>query len=645
MSVYERLVDRVEAWIPDGIDADRQRRLSFAVWFSVSGALFLGGFGAVNVASNVTAAIALGSFVPLMLLVPVLIRYAPKPELGGHLFILNTLLVLTAASAAKGGLASSPAGWLPPASFVMVLVLGTRGAMPWIFGVAVAHGVLGYQSAQSGWPEAELGPIPVYAASRIGATAFGMWLASVFESARLRAHHKLETRRAETRQLLDNADQGFMSIDKHGALGGEHSAVVERWLGPRPAQGGLVQWAAQADPTFAEWLELGLEGLSDGVFPEEVSLAQLPSELTAGDRTLQLEVRPMVRKGRYLVILTDLTESRARQAAEEAERETARLVEVLANDRAGVKHFVAEIRDRLAALQTETDRAVAMRQLHTIKGNTALFGLDSLSSFVHSVEDRCTDTGEPPSRDDLDEIAARWHRIIDRVKAFLGEGDTIEVAEADLVELHDALTQQRPYEQVAAMVARLREEPADQTLHRIADATRDLAIRLDKDLEVVCDGGGVFLPPQRWAPFFSVLPHLVRNAVDHGVESVAERMEAGKKAVATLTLRVRLEPGDVLAIDVEDDGRGVDWDRIRAKALEVGVPCATDDELHAAVFHDGLSTKEVVTEVSGRGAGSAAVKQEVDRLGGEIVVRSDKGRGTCVTCRAPLHGDATEQAA
>jgi len=644
MSIYERLVDRVERWLPEGIDADRHRRLSFAVWFSVSGALFLGGFGAVNIASNLTAAIALGSFVPLMLLVPVLVRYAPKPELGAHLFILNTLLVLTAASAAKGGLASSPAGWLPPASFVMVLVLGTRGAVPWIVGVAVAHGVLGYQSAQSGWPEGELGPIPVFAASRIGATAFGMWLASVFESARLHAHLKLEARRAETRQLLDNADQGFMSIDIHGNPGGEHSAVVEQWLGARPAEGGLVEWAAQADPIFAQWLELGLEALADDLLPVEVSLEQLPSELTAGDRTLQFEVRPMVTEGRFLVILTDLTEARAREAADVAERETARLVELLANDRAGVKHFVAEIRDRLDKLQTESDRAVAMRELHTIKGNTALFGLDSLSSFVHGVEDRCMDTGEPPSREDLEAIESRWNRIIGRVRTFLGDGDTIEVAESDLVDLHDALTQRAPYEQVAAMVARLREEPADQTLARIAEATRELAMRLDKELEVVCDGGGVYLPPQRWAPFFAVLPHLVRNAVDHGVESPEVRMEAGKEPVATLTLRIRLESDDVLAVEVEDDGRGIDWDRVRAKAAEVGVAHATEADLHAAVFHDGLSTKQEVTEVSGRGAGSAAVKQEIDRLGGEIVVTSEQGKGTRVVCRAPLHAKASKAA-
>jgi len=643
MSLYERLVERVEGWIPRGVSEDAHRRLSFAVWFSLSGGLFLALFSVVNLASNPTAALALGAFVPLMLLVPLLTRYAPRPSLGAHLFIANTLVVLTAAAAAKGGLASSPAGWLPASSFVMVLVLGTRGALPWILGVVVAHGVLGYQSSQAGWPE-ELGPVAVFIASRVGATVFSMWLASVFESARLRAHDRLETRRAETRQLLDHADQGFLSIDATGALGGECSAVVERWLGERPAEGGLVAWAAQADPAFAAWLELGLASLQDGVFSEEVNLAQLPQALEAGGRALSMEVRPMARAGRYLVILTDRSEALARQAAEEAERETARLVQLLATDRAGVTLFVDELDGLVADLEGELPRVIALRHLHTIKGNCGLFGLTSLAQLVHAVEDRCAETGEGPTRSDLDAVSTKWHRIIDRVRSFLGSGDHVHVRATDLDQLQLAVAEHRAYDEIEAIVASLREEPAGHALERMADATTELADRLGRVVDVVCEGGAVRLPPRRWAPLFAVIPHLVRNAVDHGLESPADREAAGKPVVGVLRLGVELSADGQVEISVTDDGRGIDWAAVEAAAAHAGIPHSTHPERVAALFCDGLTTKHVVTEVSGRGAGSAAVRQVVDELGGVIEVHSVEGQGTRFVCRAPLYAAVSHAA-
>jgi len=122
----------------------------------------------------------------------------------------------------------------------------------------------------------------------------------------------------------------------------------------------------------------------------------------------------------------------------------------------------------------------------------------------------------------------------------------------------------------------------------------------------------------------------VRNAVDHGLESPDERIAAGKPEAGRLQLVARYT-NDALVIEVVDDGRGIVWDRVREKAEAAGLPSATEHDLVKALFSDGVSTADEVSETSGRGVGLAAVDSVVRELGGEIAVQSELGKGTRFT--------------
>jgi len=148
--------------------------------------------------------------------------------------------------------------------------------------------------------------------------------------------------------------------------------------------------------------------------------------------------------------------------------------------------------------------------------------------------------------------------------------------------------------------------------------------------EVVIDADGVRMPVDQLRPFWSAFSHLVRNALDHGIEAPADRAAAGKSEAGHIVLRARnTETG--VAIEMIDDGRGIDWERVRDKARSVGLPAETRADLIEALFSDGVSTAAAVSQTSGRGVGLAAVRAAAVEARGQVEIESEPGQGTRFT--------------
>jgi two-component system, chemotaxis family, sensor kinase CheA len=162
-----------------------------------------------------------------------------------------------------------------------------------------------------------------------------------------------------------------------------------------------------------------------------------------------------------------------------------------------------------------------------------------------------------------------------------------------------------------------------------------LAARLEKQLApIVVDGDDVALPPGQFGDFFRSLVHVFRNAVDHGIEAPEERLNSGKPADGVIRCDVRAG-GDFVEIAISDDGRGIDRRALEAKLATGGVALEPSQTLEDLVFREGLSSREEASDVSGRGVGLAAVKHELDRLGGTATVTSEVGAGACFRFRLP----------
>jgi two-component system chemotaxis sensor kinase CheA len=173
---------------------------------------------------------------------------------------------------------------------------------------------------------------------------------------------------------------------------------------------------------------------------------------------------------------------------------------------------------------------------------------------------------------------------------------------------------------------------------RFPRMVHELAARLGKKVELKLVGEGTELDRGLIEKISDPLTHLVRNAIDHGLERPEVRAAAGKPPVGLVTLRASQRGGNIV-IEVSDDGRGLDRERILSRAVQRGMPIAPDApdaEVWQLVFDAGFSTAEQVTDVSGRGVGMDVVRRNIQALGGSVDLSSKPGQGTKVTVSVPL---------
>ena len=185
----------------------------------------------------------------------------------------------------------------------------------------------------------------------------------------------------------------------------------------------------------------------------------------------------------------------------------------------------------------------------------------------------------------------------------------------------------------------LRMVPLKPAFRKISRVVRDVAQKSGKRVELIMVGDDTELDRSMVAIITDPLVHMVRNAVDHGIESAEDRLAAGKPAVGRLHLSARHAGGNVV-VEIQDDGAGLDREKLLAKAIERGIvdPDRTlnDDEVYHLVFHPGFSTAKKVTDISGRGVGMDVVKRAVESLRGRVEIHTELGKGTRFSIYLPL---------
>jgi two-component system chemotaxis sensor kinase CheA len=444
----------------------------------------------------------------------------------------------------------------------------------------------------------------------------------------------LARRNAEMVEVFDNVQQGFVTLDRHGHMSDERSAILVRWLGPSHAPR-FADYIGQHDAAVAVWFDVAWAQLFDEVLPTDVALDQLPKQVAVVGRDLALEYHPIRendRLHRVLVVVSDITERLAHELAERRQRELLTVFQAMMCDKSGFLEFFREAEALVEAIRTKRDDMVTVRRyVHTLKGNSAIYGILSISELCHDMESRIADAATPPTDQDLGELAERWRALRASLSRLLDEPrGGVEITDHEYESILRAVIERRPRPELEAMIVAWRREPAERALERLAGHARSLAARLGRgELCAVVDGGGVRLDARAWAPFWSAAVHVVRNAVDHGLESVDERLASHKPTSPTLRFLARSEL-DRFVVEIADDGRGIDWAQVERAAIERGLPHATQRDLEAVLFADGFSTRADVTDLSGRGVGLGAARAACESLGGTVVLRTAPGRGTSV---------------
>ncbi len=324
-----------------------------------------------------------------------------------------------------------------------------------------------------------------------------------------------------------------------------------------------------------------------------------------------------------------------------------------------------------------------LRAAHTLKGNSATIGYDAVAAAAHTLEDQLEQLREGTLAFSPD-LITRLLQAVDQLRGLLrttgttseklaaekkapakdstlrvaiGRLDTLldltaeitiargrlmqltssEAADSGLASTLDRLEQLHGSLQEEVM--KLRMVPLGPSFRMHHRTVRDVARKQAKEVEVEIHGEDVEVDTSIAEHLRDPLTHMVRNAVDHGIESPAERRKAGKSAAGKIVLRAEHRGGSVV-IEVSDDGRGLDRARIAAKAQALGLvadaDALTDEQAHALIFEAGFTTAATVSDVSGRGVGMDIVRRQINALRGTVEILSAAGQGTRFVIRLPL---------
>jgi signal transduction histidine kinase len=315
-----------------------------------------------------------------------------------------------------------------------------------------------------------------------------------------------------------------------------------------------------------------------------------------------------------LFCLADVTN--LAKAEEEIERNRT-LIKMVCN-REAFRQFLTDVQTSFRRLRTELDNPsgkfnneLVRRELHTLKGNCASYGLSYIADKIHELED-CTTLPQ----NEVDKVEQELVRFLDDNNELLGV----------------------TYGQAADFIKSIRLKQVRTILGPIEENFNQLASRLGKSARLHIKGRTVLVPSDL-VGVFKVLVHLIRNALDHGMEAPHERGD--KPEMGTVTLEV--ERNDtVMSIRLSDDGKGIRKEKVLNTAISKKLVKADstkslkEEEIYGLIFEPGFSTAEAVTDISGRGVGLDAVKKAVEEVDGKIAVNSTEGNGTSFTITIPI---------
>ncbi len=489
------------------------------------------------------------------------------------------------------------------------------------------------------------------------------------------AQRLLTARERSVRSLLDNAKQGFLTFGPELLVDEEYSRECARLYGGPIAGRSFPEMLAPDDEEQRLFIERLLRKLFDERDPgrRQVLLPLLPEETKIGATNVQIEYAMIADRSergetseRCMVMLTDITEKRQLQSRMEQERNTLQTVVKVVVDYNGYSSLARSFSEWCAApFDGDCPESVMksalfdlFRAVHTFKGSFAQIGMTRLADRLHHAESLVSAWSKrpvPPTAGEvlqgLAELRMRdWlqeeHDVLRGVlgDAFFDQDHVLLVDRAKIVEIERKMIATLSPADCSVLLPELRKiryKPFRELIAAYPEYVVGLAERFDKIVKPFdVEGGDFLVDGDAYLPLARSLVHVFRNAVDHGLEAPDVRLENGKPESGAIRCVVSLQD-DTIQLSIRDDGRGVDVEKLKRKAVAQGVLTAEESEglseeaaLHLA-FLGELSSKDEATEWSGRGVGLSSVRYEAERLGGTATVASTPGAGATFTIAVP----------
>lgn len=455
----------------------------------------------------------------------------------------------------------------------------------------------------------------------------------------------IEEKTQNINDIVATVKSGFLIADRKGMIRKGVSAYCYHIFGPIVMEGqplSRILFSGKRDQDHFTGL---YEQLIENDIDPEFSLSQLPSEIQIGQKFIRMTGQPIVNGGSIEAVVFTVHDITHLMEVEEENRRNRSLIKIYSIQKA-FSAFLQNSRELIRECheQVYTNPARMRKNLHTLKGNFSVYGMVKAADLIHEIEEKSVlETG------DIAAIEMEISNFLRDIQSTLNidlEDAAQKQLTVDREKIVAFLHASQSWNDLAA--ARKKTESFVQNLISVSvyelmkpvfeDGQR-MAQQLGKKIEFELEGGEIMVDPHDVQRLFQDLIHIIRNALDHGIERFQERRD--KRPTGKIRLAFSIQDDD-LHVCVEDDGRGIDHDKIRKRAVETQIlsaeaaSLATEDELVQLLFREGFSTSESPTAISGRGIGMAAIFDTIKKRQGTITIKSAKGRYTAVSMTIPL---------
>jgi len=482
--------------------------------------------------------------------------------------------------------------------------------------------------------------------------------------------------------LLDNMHQAVFSINRNGTIVDPVSKYSEKVFGKQIAGSSVMDVLYDGLKSHGEQQAALLSAIStvfgedqvqwelmEDVFPKSVKASANGMD-SPPVRSLKVQAAPIWDASsileKILFVVEDVTQLEALEAQVQQQRNQAEIFEELLSGRLGdTKTFLESAKKTIHSSEnaienpTEANFLSVLRDLHTLKGNARLFKLKKLSLNIHDAESLLLETKKTYSN--LTLAKEKMNEILNRLKRELAEyGQAYERIEsvgqaaqsqagvntAALNQLCDTIKEVSNHlketEKLKLKLAldRLSYDSARETFAKFDTMVYEIAAQMDKDVVFELTGDAL-LNSKTLKSLQECIVHLLRNSLDHGLEGKSERALAGKPARGKIHIDCK-ETDTSVEISVEDDGRGIDGEKIAEIAIQKGLVRREEaknlsiDEKIALIFLPEFSSRETANDISGRGIGMNAVKETIEKIGGNIAFKTKVGLGSVFILAIPL---------
>lgn len=493
------------------------------------------------------------------------------------------------------------------------------------------------------------------------------------ENYRKQLEQQVEERTCNMKNLLDSTEQGFLSFDKNLIINKYYSKECLLIFGEKPDSKDFVEMLFRDSTSddkdiIRRTLINSFESKEEhDNLKTEVYLSLLPESIEYRDRYLNIAYKIIEDKNlKIMVIITDITvKKELERKMNEEQQNLHMIVSVVVNNadlKQMIKRYFKYFKSRIYKdLKDSKNSIEVFRKIHNFKGNFGQYNFYKTAGFLHTLEselekliNKDADYEEYISLLANNNFLKSIEQEIELIDKHLGENflklddasnliivDNHKIKEIEK-EIKSVMTENH-FNIIIKKIRKLRYRSVKDLMKNYPIYLKELALKLGKEIDdFELEGEDIFIDPEIYDDFFKALVHVFRNIVDHGIEEPEIRIKTGKKASGKVDCDISLK-GNRITLSISDDGSGINYERIREKLLEEGrmskeeIFNMDNEELSSHIFDNKFSTKEEVSDLSGRGVGLGDLKKEIDKLDGKIDVISTKDIGTEFRIEVLLH--------